>query len=390
MNRDRIQAQYARHPQSSLDILAKRLAKKKWGMRDIIREDESHSDEFDSTGEDKEYLDRYIIARIAEQYDRKAKCKQAVLRALWEKEHNGESFDSALPNRMARFRQYEDSPFGNYQNPIEQKKWEEWNMKSDDDIGNAWKRYVKTAEFSKEAVPRAKILASHVVRRPEHISNRTVNRIIRDILIPQYWGSKAGRGVSHLNDVMSSARQLAGRKLTPIEKLTIAIHDIGVGRPGFERTQHQVGSIDAVMKDRALRRVKRSMTPEIREAVLNHMKDQYKETGILSRLHQLLVEADEGRPVFGTKRIEKPVKYWLDGRNKSMPPDTPLSEVLPHIRKVLKGKVKDFSSGKPPFTDRYARVFAPDIARASEWANNVSDNDILEVIARMRSSGKKM
>jgi len=126
MNRDRIQAQYARHPQQSLDRLARRLAKNKWGMRDVAREDEAHAEEFGVTGEDKEYLDRYIIARIAEQYDRKAKCKQALMRALWEKGHNGESFDAALPARMARFRQYEGSPFGNYPNPLEQKKWEEW------------------------------------------------------------------------------------------------------------------------------------------------------------------------------------------------------------------------------------------------------------------------
>lgn len=143
MSRDRIQAQYARHPQSSLDMLAKRLARKKWGKRDVAREDAAHADEFGATGEDKEYLDRYIIARIAEQYDRKARCKQAILRALWEKGHSGESFDAALPSRMARFRQYEDSPFGKYDNPIEQAKYDEWAAKSDEDMEAEWGKYLK-------------------------------------------------------------------------------------------------------------------------------------------------------------------------------------------------------------------------------------------------------
>ena len=111
MSRGRIQAQYARHPQSSLDILAARLAKRKWGPKDVVREYDAHSREYDETKEDKEFLDRYIIARIGEKYDRKAKIKQALMRRLWEKEHNGESFDAALPYRMARFRQYEDIPF---------------------------------------------------------------------------------------------------------------------------------------------------------------------------------------------------------------------------------------------------------------------------------------
>jgi hypothetical protein len=111
MSRDRIQAQYARHPQSSLDILAARLAKRKWSPEDVVREYDAHSREYDETKEDKEFLDRYIIARIGEKYDRKAKIKQALMRRLWEKEHNGESFDAALPYRMARFRQYENIPF---------------------------------------------------------------------------------------------------------------------------------------------------------------------------------------------------------------------------------------------------------------------------------------
>ena len=144
MSRDRIQAQYARHPQSSLDVLSKRLAKTKWGKRDVAREDAAHAEEFGITGEDKEYLDRYIIARIAEHHDRKAKCKQAIMRALWEKSHNGESFDAALPARMARFRQYEDSPFGNYSNPIEQKKWEEWRDKPEDVFSKDWENYLKS------------------------------------------------------------------------------------------------------------------------------------------------------------------------------------------------------------------------------------------------------
>ena len=117
MSRDRIQAQYARHPQSSLDILAARLAKRKWGPEDVVREYDAHSREYDETKEDKEFLDRYIIARIGEKYDRKARIKQALMRRLWEKEHNGESFDAALPYRMARFRQYESVPF-----PVSEKK----------------------------------------------------------------------------------------------------------------------------------------------------------------------------------------------------------------------------------------------------------------------------
>lgn len=141
MNRDRIQAQYARHPQASLDILAKRLAKNKWGVRDVVREDAAHAEEFGLTGEDKEYLDRYIIARIAEQYDRRARCKQAIMRKLWEKQHNGESFDAALPARMARFRQYEGTPFGNYSNPIEQRKYDSQPATMPD---GAWDSYLKT------------------------------------------------------------------------------------------------------------------------------------------------------------------------------------------------------------------------------------------------------
>lgn len=139
MNRDRIQAQYARHPQSSLDILARRLAKNKWSVNDVVREDAAHADEFAQTQEDKEYLDRYIIARIAEQYDRRARCKQAILRKLWEKQHNGESFDAALPARMARFRQYEGTPFGNYSNQYEQRAYDVQPSEMPD---GAWDKYL--------------------------------------------------------------------------------------------------------------------------------------------------------------------------------------------------------------------------------------------------------
>ena len=142
MSRSRIQAQYARHPQSSLDVLASRLARKKWGKRDVVREDAAHAEEFGITGDDKEYLDRYIIARIAERHDRKARLKQAILRGLWERRHDGESFDDALPSRMARFRQYEGSPFGKYDNPVEQAKYNEWASKSDEDVDGEWKRYL--------------------------------------------------------------------------------------------------------------------------------------------------------------------------------------------------------------------------------------------------------
>ena len=49
--RDRIQAQYARHPQESLERLAARLASKKWGKRDVAREDAANAEEFGITGE---------------------------------------------------------------------------------------------------------------------------------------------------------------------------------------------------------------------------------------------------------------------------------------------------------------------------------------------------
>jgi hypothetical protein len=94
-------------------------------MADIAREDSAHSDEYAATSDDKEFLDRYIIARIAESFNKaKARAKQKVLRRLWETRHDGESFDDALPPRMARFRQYEDVPFGIYSNDIEQSKYD--------------------------------------------------------------------------------------------------------------------------------------------------------------------------------------------------------------------------------------------------------------------------
>lgn len=139
MNRNKIQAQYARHPQDSLERLVKRLAKNKWGVQDVVREDEAHKEEFGLTGEDKEYLDRYIIARIAEQYDAKAKRKQNVLRKAWEVLHKNESFDDALPARMARFRQYEGTPFGNYSNELEQRKFDSFQENMPDD---AWLKYL--------------------------------------------------------------------------------------------------------------------------------------------------------------------------------------------------------------------------------------------------------
>lgn len=118
MDSDRIKAQYARHPQKSLERLAGRLAKKKWCKSDIIREDHSHASEFGETGADKEFLDRYIIANIAESYDRRARIKQRILRSIWERRNAGASFDAALPERMARFRQYEDIPFSVNRNAV--------------------------------------------------------------------------------------------------------------------------------------------------------------------------------------------------------------------------------------------------------------------------------
>lgn len=139
MNKARIQGQYARHPQESLDRLADRLAKKKWSMDDVAREDAAHAEEFAETGEDKEFLDRYIIARIAERHDRRARVKQGLLRAAWEMRHRGESFDDALPGRMARFRQYEDVPFGIYGNEKELRKFLEGSGNNAD----SWKRYLE-------------------------------------------------------------------------------------------------------------------------------------------------------------------------------------------------------------------------------------------------------
>ena len=144
-NASMVLAQYARHPQESLDRLARRLAKKKWGKSDIVREDSAHAEEFNLTGEDKEFVDRYIIARIAEQHDKRAKAKQKVLRRAWELKHKGESFDAALPARMAMFRKYEDVPFGVYGNGMELKKY----LEGRDSIADGeWSRYLdeKTAE----------------------------------------------------------------------------------------------------------------------------------------------------------------------------------------------------------------------------------------------------
>ena len=123
----------------------------------------------------------------------------------------------------------------------------------------------------------------------------------------------------------------------------------------------------------------------MKQAILCHMRDQYKTCGILGPLHQLLVEADEGAPVWGEARIRKPVKYWLDGRNASMPPTSPLEVVVPHILKVIRKKASAFFSGEAPFTGRYLQTFRKEVDEACAWIDGVGEDDVVSVIEAMKS-----
>lgn len=122
----------------------------------------------------------------------------------------------------------------------------------------------------------------------------------------------------------------------------------------------------------------------IRQAVRHHMADSYRHTGILNPYHKLLVEADEGAPVWGDARIEKPVKYWLSGRG--MPLDTPLEKVVEHVLHILRRKAEAFLSGKPPFTERYRAAFAVEIAQATAWIHQVKEDDVIRVILRLKGA----
>lgn len=199
-----------------------------------------------------------------------------------------------------------------------------------------------------------------------------------------YWEAPGGRGVRHLNDVLSAAPRLAGRALTDRELLTIALHDIGVGRKGWERDDHPVAALAAIATDEALAPLRPMVDDEMAWAIAHHMHEAYDISGVRPGLHKLLVEADEGIPVWGKERIMKPVKYWLDGRNKSLPPDAPIDEATAYIVGRLRKKVDTFKSGRPPFTDRYCSVFAWEIERASEWAMGLSEKDVRECIAAIK------
>ena len=209
-----------------------------------------------------------------------------------------------------------------------------------------------------------------------------IKEFIQTTLIPNYWESTKGRGVGHLNQVVRNARRLAGRDLTERELLTMALHDIGVGYRGFSRDQHNVGSIVAIHTERDLIPLRKVVDGEIECAVLCHMRDEYQASGILGPIHQLLIEADEGAPVWGHERIVKPVKYWLDGRGQ--PLSTPIKDVVGHILRVIRKKVEAFRSGKPPFTGRFVEVFSKEIETATAWAETVTGDDIREVIDELR------
>ena len=209
---------------------------------------------------------------------------------------------------------------------------------------------------------------------------------VQSVVIPLYWEADGGRGARHYGDVLAAARRLVGRELDNREFLAVALHDIGVGRTGFTRDEHPRAALVAIGEDEALRPVRDMVDDEIREAILRHMADDYAVCGILGPIHELLVEADEGTPVLGEKRIEKPVKYWLDGRNKKLPPDAPIVDVVRHVVSRLRQKVDAFNSGVPPFTPRFCAVFAEEIAQASAWANGIGEKEVVEVIDRLRGS----
>lgn len=206
---------------------------------------------------------------------------------------------------------------------------------------------------------------------------------VRTVVVPRYWEAPNGRGARHLNDVLESARCLVGRELDDREYLMIALHDIGVGRVGFTRDEHPRAALVALDEDSALLPIRSEVDDEMGLAILLHMKKEYDESGLVSPLHQLLVEADEGCPVWGPSRIEKPVKYWLSGRNKRFSPDCPKGEVVPDILARLRQKVDTFKSGVAPYTERFCSVFADEISQASAWAMEVGEGDVLECIERL-------
>lgn len=208
---------------------------------------------------------------------------------------------------------------------------------------------------------------------------------VRTVVVPRYWGAANGRGVRHLEDVLYAARRLVARELTDREYLTVALHDIGVGRAGFTRDEHPCAALAAIDADSALEPIRDMVDEEMRQAILCHMRDQYKTCGILGPLHQLLVEADEGAPVWGDARIRKPVKYWLDGRNAAMPPTSPLEVVVPHVLKVLRKKATAFFSGEAPFTERYLKTFHKEVREACAWIDGVREDDVVSVIESMKS-----
>lgn len=215
----------------------------------------------------------------------------------------------------------------------------------------------------------------------------TLIQFVQTVVLPNYWAAPNGRGVRHFLDVLASARRLVGRELDNREYLAVALHDIGVGRAGLpvleSREKHPELALVAIDEDEALAPIRHLVDDGIRQAIRYHMADDYKACVILSPLHALLVEADEGCPVWGDSRIEKPVKYWLSGRNKKFPPDTPKTEVVPYILGRLRLKVDTFKSGAVPFTPRFCSVFADEIAQASAWVTAIGETEVLECIERL-------
>lgn len=265
MDHDRIRGQYARHPQESLRRLAARLARKKWGVQDILREDEAHAEEFGATGDAKEYLDRYIIARIAETYDRRARAKQMVLRALWERRNAGKSFDEALPARMAKFRQYEDVPFGVYENELERRKFR-------DGTATTWDSYLKTAEDI-ESMAKA------------------------------HYPSEGSHGWNHILDVVAAARRMRRRGLARKELAALMYHDSSLMTG--DRETHADDSAAIARRELAGMFCRRDLD-DIANAIAHHRASY---TGRRrSRLEDLVSAAD--RPVPNVaKQILRSWKY---------------------------------------------------------------------------------
>ena len=216
-----------------------------------------------------------------------------------------------------------------------------------------------------------------------------------EVICRPFYDRPGGRGWSHYQAVKAAARRLVlterSTGLTSAEILMLALHDVGVGAEGYTRDQHPEAAIALLDHAESLAPVREELAmygtwtdTAIRQAVRNHMADAYRKVGILNPYHQLLVEADEGVPVWGEKRIEKPVLYWLNGRG--MPLNTPLEDVVAHILKVLRRKAEAFVSGKPPFTERYQKAFAVEIVQATAWIQKVKEDDVLRVIFRLKGA----